>query len=125
MEEPFEDFASRRKGWKRAYLGMSHFEGLHMAVVEAGQRDIPSILSDIPAHRELERLVNKQMMIGRTPSEYFGLLNMMAEDDGYYEEMVVLYRHMSEMFLEKGEQGIIGLLEQVKRLEAEEKRKWS
>lgn len=125
VEEPFEDFASRRKGCKRAYLGMSHFEGLHMAVVEAGQRDVPSILSDIPAHRELERLVDKQMMIGRTPSEYFSLIDMMADNDTFYEEMVVRYRHMSEIFLRKGEQEVIELLEVVEQLEAKEKRKWS
>ena len=125
VEEPFEDFASRRRECKRAYLGMSHFEGLHMAVVEAGQRNIPSILSDIPAHRELERLVDQQVMIGRTHSEYFALMNKMAEDDAYYEEMMIRYRHMSEMFLRKGEQQVNSLLKLMEQLEAEAKRKWN
>ena len=116
--DPFSDFDSRRRGWKRIYLGMSHFEGLHMAVVEAARKGIPSILSDIPPHRELERMVaGAEMMVGSTGSEYFSYLAKMAEDDKYYEEMVKVYRQLGEEFLVRGRLGMMGLLEVVSELE--------
>ena len=119
-EDPFEDFALRRKGMKRVYLGMSHFEGLHMAVVEAARKGIPSILSDIPAHRELEKLVGEKIMIGGTQQEYAELMRMIVESDDYYERMVEIYRSMGEEFLMKGRSGMSQLMKVVNELEAEE-----
>ena len=96
-----------------------------MAVVEAARKGIPSILSDIPPHRELERMVaGAEMMVGSTGSEYFSFLAKMAEDDKYYEEMVKVYRQLGEEFLIRGRLGMMGLLEVVSELEGKEGRSW-
>lgn len=122
VEEPFRDFAARRKGSKKAYLGLSHYEGLHMAVVEAALYGIPAILSDIPAHRELERLAGQQLMIGSRPRELVSKLRMLAEDDEYYESRVDLYRHMGNRFRRESELGVMELLNRIVVLEAQGRR---
>ena len=117
VQDPFCEFSSRKKGSRKAYLAMSHFEGLHMAVVEAGKHGVPSLLSDIPAHRELEGLAGHRLMIGSRPSEYLEMLRRMVEDDSYYQEMVSAYEALSLKFIEKNKQQMLGLMDELKRLE--------
>jgi len=119
-ENPFKDFASRRRGWKKLYLGMSQFEGLHMAVVEAGQYGVPSILSDIEAHRELESLSSHSLMIGKTPNEFYSMVRLMMEGDTYYEQMVSAYKEMSASFVKESKTHIERMMQSIRFAEAEE-----
>lgn len=68
MDEPFKKAKEEYGGEMLFYLGCSRYEGLHMAVVEAGKYGIPSLLSDIPAHRELEKICGSRLIIGQNPS---------------------------------------------------------
>jgi len=69
IENPFRHAAERNQASYLFYLGCSRYEGLHMAVVEAGQHYIPSILSDIPAHRELQVIGGSDLLIGKDVKE--------------------------------------------------------
>jgi len=119
-ESPFKDFASRRRGWKKLYLGMSQFEGLHMAVVEAGQYGVPSILSDIEAHRELESLASHSLMIGKTPNDFYSMVRLMMEGDTYYEQMVSAYKEMSGSFVKESKTHIDKMMQTIRFTEAKE-----
>ena len=63
VENPFEHFSMRHKGVPSFYVGLSLYEGLHMAVVDAACHGVPSLLSDIPAHRELESIAGLPLLI--------------------------------------------------------------
>ena len=86
-ENPFEDARTKNEGKRIFYLGCSRFEGLHMAVVEAAIAGVPSVLSDIPAHRELEKIAGKPLMIGRDISENISMLKRVIKDDNYSREV--------------------------------------
>ncbi|QNG28959.1 hypothetical protein [Synechococcus sp. LTW-R] len=69
------------------YLGCSRFEGLHMAVVEAAIVGIPSILSDIQAHRELQSIAGEKLLIGSCVSNDIEILRNHLDDKSYRQAM--------------------------------------
>ena len=83
------------------YLGCSRFEGLHMAVVEAASSGIPSVLSDIPAHRELQRIAGCDLLIGRDVLEDVKSIRAII-DNGNYSEEVEKYGQLAENFARAG-----------------------
>lgn len=85
-EDPFQDALKRNKGKRVVYLGCSRVEGLHLAVVEAAIAGIPSILSDIPAHRELEEVAGWPLWIGGDVNENIVMLRRLVQKDEYYRE---------------------------------------
>ena len=82
---PFIHARKRNLGKRILYLGCSRFEGLHMAIVEAGEVGIPSIMSDIPAHRELEKLSGYSLLIGKTTRDDIDNARRMLVDEEYRE----------------------------------------
>ena len=87
QENPFEKAKAYNKGKKIVYLGCSRFEGLHMAVVEAAIAGIPSILSDIPAHRELEEIAGRPLVIGCDVNENIVMLKRIIQEEEYNNEV--------------------------------------
>lgn len=63
IEKPLRHFCSKHRGKRMYYVGLSHYEGMPLSVLEAAQLGIPSIVSGIPAHLELERITNCRMRI--------------------------------------------------------------
>lgn len=86
-ENPFQDAKAKNVGKKIFYLGCSRFEGLHMAVVEAAIAGIPSILSDIPAHRELEEIAGSGLVIGADVNENISMLKRIIQEEEYNKEV--------------------------------------
>lgn len=84
---PFEDAWKRNFGDLLFYLGCSRYEGLHMAVVEAAMMGIPSILSDIPAHRELQTIAREQLLLGKCVSQDIELLEKILDQESYALEL--------------------------------------
>lgn len=85
--DPFQDAMEKSRGKRVLYLGCSRFEGLHMAVVEAAIAGIPSILSDIPAHRELEKISGMPLMLGKDVCESIGMVRKIAQREEYIREV--------------------------------------
>lgn len=83
---PFEDAKKRYGENVILYLGCSRFEGLHMAAVEAALCEIPSILSNIPAHRELERIAGYKLFIGNDVVEDVQLIRGVIDRGNYRSE---------------------------------------
>ena len=86
-ENPFEEAKANNIGKKIVYLGCSRFEGLHMAVAEAAIAGIPSILSDIPAHRELEEIAGRPLVIGGDVNENIMMLKRIIQEEEYNNEV--------------------------------------
>ena len=80
------------------YLGCSEFEGLHMAVVDGARVGIPSILSDIPAHRELERICGSDLLISSGIENDKVLVKRLTEDEQMYEEAVRRHHRLANRF---------------------------
>ena len=75
VENPFSHFYKKHSDKPCFYLGFSLYEGLHMAVVDAARIGLPSLLSDIPAHRELERIAGAPLLIGKDLPEVLTVFN--------------------------------------------------
>ena len=58
-----------------------------MAVVEAAIAGIPSILSDIPAHRELEEVAAWPLWIGGDVNENIVMVRKLIQKDEYFREV--------------------------------------
>lgn len=84
---PFEHARRLNDGNFIFYLGCSRFEGLHMAVVEAAMVGIPSILSDIPAHRELQSIADGRLLIGSCVSENIEMVWNHLDEESYGRAM--------------------------------------
>ena len=74
IEDPFRHFHKKHLDKPSFYLGFSLYEGLHMAVVDAARYGIPSILSDISAHRELEDLAGSSLLICQSSQDAVAVL---------------------------------------------------
>lgn len=101
---PFIHARKRNLGKRVLYLGCSRFEGLHMAIVEAGEVGIPSIMSDIPAHRELEKLSGHSLLIGKTTRDDIENARRMLVDEEY-REMSSRSRELFDRFREASRRG--------------------
>lgn len=97
---PFDDLVRRFPGEMHIYIGMSEYEGLHMAVVEAGLQCVPSILSDIPAHRELEDIGRKDLLIVKTTDVAIETLISVTSNVWSYKEQARRYSQMAHRFVE-------------------------
>ena len=86
-ENPFQEAKAKHVGKMIVYLGCSRFEGLHMAVIEAAIAGIPSILSDIPAHRELEEITGSCLVIGGDVTENISMLKRIIQEEAYDNEV--------------------------------------
>lgn len=82
-ENPFEDVSERNAGDYIFYLGCSRYEGLHMAVVEAAMAGIPSILSDIQAHRELQEISGERLLLGKCAKDNIEMLKEIVDVRSY------------------------------------------
>lgn len=100
IQNPFEHFNEIKQGAKGFYLGMSSYEGLHMAVVEAGLTNVPTLMSDIPAHRELERISGTRLEIFRTTYKAAERLRAAISNSDLYRVMVGSSRMLGEKFQE-------------------------
>jgi hypothetical protein len=98
-EEPFEDLVKKFPGQMHFYIGMSEYEGLHMAVVEAGLRRIPSILSNIPAHKELEDMGQERLLIEDTTDGAIRAIERASADTVKYRKMADRYSRMANRFI--------------------------
>ena len=98
VEDPFCHAKERYKDCRVVYLGCSEFEGLHMAVVDGARVGIPSILSDIPAHRELERICGSPLLISAGIKRDLILVKKIAENEKMYIEEVKRYRELADRF---------------------------
>jgi len=85
-ENPFEDAREKNKGEYLFYLGCSRYEGLHMAVVEAAMAGIPSVLSDIPAHRELQEITGERLLLGKCARDNIEMLEQILGEGSYQLE---------------------------------------
>ena len=72
-----------------------------MAVVEAASCGIPSILSDIPAHRELEQIAGYNLLIGRDVLDDISRIRAII-DKGNYREMAVRCAQLAKNFAHAG-----------------------
>lgn len=100
IQNPFEHFNQIKQGAKGFYLGMSSYEGLHMAVVEAGLTNVPTLMSDIPAHRELERISGARLEIFGTTYKAAERLRAAISSSDLYRVMVGSSRMLGEKFQE-------------------------
>lgn len=82
-EKPFEDAKEKNTGEYVFYLGCSRYEGLHMAVVEASMVGIPSVLSDIPAHRELQEISGEKLLLGKCARDNIEILRQILNERSY------------------------------------------
>ena len=98
VEDPFCHAKERYEDCRVVYLGCSEFEGLHMAVVDGARVGIPSILSDIPAHRELERICGSPLLISGGIKRDLFLVKEIAENEKVYIEEVKRYRELADRF---------------------------
>ena len=98
VEDPFCHAKERYKDCRIVYLGCSEFEGLHMAVVDGARVGIPSILSDIPAHRELERICGSPLLISGGGEKDMCLVKEMTENEKMYIEEVERHRELADKF---------------------------
>lgn len=80
---PFEDAKRKNYGDYLFYLGCSRYEGLHMAVVEAAMFGIPSVLSDIPAHRELQDIAGERLIMGKCAADSIKMLESILSEGSY------------------------------------------
>ncbi len=87
IRDPFEHARVNNREKYMFYLGCSRYEGLHMAVVEAAVAGIPSILSDIPAHRELEEIAGKPLAIGRGVNDNICMIRKLVKGGRYASEV--------------------------------------
>ena len=85
VEDPFGHFSRLRKGLPGFYLALSAYEGLHMAVVDAACYGIPSLLSDIPAHRELELIAGLPLLIAGKSKSLMSLFLDVARSEGDFD----------------------------------------
>ena len=99
-DQPFRDLVKEFPSQMHFYIGMSIYEGLHMAVVEAGLEGVPSILSNIPAHRELEEIGGGALLIEDTPVSAISTLIKITRDVTLYRELTQTYNRMAVKFLE-------------------------
>ena len=74
IEDPFSHFHKKHLDKPSFYLGFSLYEGLHMAVVDAARYGVPSLLSDIPAHRELQKLAGSPLLICQNSEDAVAVL---------------------------------------------------
>ena len=105
IQNPFEHFIEIKQGAKGFYLGMSGYEGLHMAVVEAGLTNVPTLMSDIPAHRELERISGTRLEIFGTTYTAAERLRKAVDDSDLYRVMVRSSRVLGKKFQEVSLEG--------------------
>ena len=104
-ENPFEDSIEKNAEDYIFYLGCSRYEGLHMAVVEGGHYGIPSILSDIPAHRELELISGNKLLIGKMVLDNIQMVRQMLNEESYRHQMKV-YEQLATRFSNVGKNGV-------------------
>lgn len=107
VEVPFCQARDRFSGCKLIYLGCSRYEGLHMAVVDSARVGIPSILSDIPAHRELERICESELMISQGLKTDIALINTVAGEESMYNEQIRRCRRLADKFHDLSEKVLI------------------
>lgn len=100
IQNPFEHFNEMKQGAKGFYLGMSSYEGLHMAVVEASLTNVPTLMSDIPAHRELERISGAKLEIFGTTNAAAERLREAVSNSDLYRVMVGSSRLLGKNFQE-------------------------
>ena len=82
------------------YLGCSDYEGLHMAVIEAAVNGIPSILTDIAAHRELKQLCGSQLSLYSDARSLFGGWMNLVNDKKSYRQALEDCKRLAEVFEE-------------------------
>lgn len=102
VEDPFGDAMKKHKSAQFFYLGCSRYEGLHMAVVEAAQHGIPSILSDIAAHRELQMIGGVSLLIGKELKDDMKAVER-AGDPDWYEWEVKKSLRLARKFRQMGQ----------------------
>ena len=85
VEDPFGHFSRLRRGLPGCYMALSAYEGLHMAVVDAACYGIPSLLSDIPAHRELELIAGSPLLIAEKSKSLISLFLDVARSEGGFD----------------------------------------
>ena len=100
-DDPFNEAKDRYENSTIFYLGCSRFEGLHMAVVEAASCGIPSILSDIPAHRELEQIAGYDLLIGSDVLDDISSIRAII-DKGNYGEIAERCAQFAKNFAHAG-----------------------
>lgn len=83
--DPFVDVSHAYERRLIVYLGLSEYEGLHMAVIEAGHMGIPTILWDIPAHRELEGLLGEKLIVVESEQEAIEEVRRLESIPNYIE----------------------------------------
>lgn len=103
VKDPFRDARERHPGKALVFLGCSRYEGLHMAIIEAGKEYIPSIMSNIPAHREIQEICGEKLLIGNTLDDDLRNLEMTIEARNY-ERYARRYRRMFLRFWYKSEE---------------------
>ena len=108
-KNPWENFWEFRNSMKMVYLGISSYEGLHMAVVEAACLGIPTLMSDIKAHRELEEIAECDLLIGGCQRDYELLLDRLVFEDGLYDKMSISSRQLYERFSELSGRSLLAL----------------
>ena len=107
VEAPFCEARNRYPECRLIYLGCSRYEGLHMAVVDSAGTRIPSILSDIPAHRELERICDSSLLISQERKTDITLIKRIVEDESVYMEQRRKCRMLADRFHELSERVLV------------------